>query len=188
MSRKTYIINLIGGPCCGKTTMCALLFAQLKLNGYIIEYVQEYAKHLVWTKDFETLNNQYYVTRTQYKLFKQINGNVDLIITDGTILHGLYYNRYNIDNTSNVDKTQKLIIDCYNEFNNINIFLQRGNFKYEQEGRIESESESMKIDVILKESLDKFNIPFVIFDSSTNQIESIIDYIQQAINSTNNIN
>ena len=57
----------------------------------IVEYVQEYAKNLVWTKDFDTLNNQYYVTSQQDKLFSQMNGHVDFIVTDGTILHGLYY-------------------------------------------------------------------------------------------------
>jgi hypothetical protein len=176
--KNTYVVNLIGGPCCGKTTMCALLFAQLKLRGYIIEYVQEYAKHLVWTKDYDTLNNQYHVTRTQYRLFKQINGNVDIIITDGTLLHGLYYNQYNPNNTSNVDKTEELIINCYNEFKNINIFLDRGSFKYEQEGRIETEEQSLKIDVILKELLNKFNIPYTIFKSSVSEIDNMIEFIE----------
>ena len=46
MAVKTYVINIIGAPGVGKTTISALLFAKLKLRGYICEYVQEYAKKL----------------------------------------------------------------------------------------------------------------------------------------------
>ena len=90
MDKKTILINLLAGPGTGKTTICALLFAKLKLLGYVVEYVQEYAKHLVWTKNYELLNNQYYVTQTQANLMENMIGSVDFIITDGSILHGLY--------------------------------------------------------------------------------------------------
>ncbi len=50
-NKKTYIINFIGGPGIGKTTLSALIFAKLKLheNKYVVELVQEYAKTLVWS-------------------------------------------------------------------------------------------------------------------------------------------
>lgn len=184
MSKTTYIINLIGGPSCGKTTLCALLFAKLKMKKFVAEYVQEYAKNLVWTKDFDTLNNQYLVTKTQYNLFKQINGTVDFIVTDGCLCHGLYYNLYNKDNISNVQKTQQYILDCFNEFNNINIFLERGEFEYETQGRLQTEDESKDIDVILKHLLKQSNIDFKMFkaDSSDENINSIIDHIIEKVN------
>ena len=48
MTKTTYIINLLGGPGCGKSTIAALIFAKLKLHEkkYSVEYVQEYAKYL----------------------------------------------------------------------------------------------------------------------------------------------
>ena len=185
MSTKTYLINLISGPCGGKTTMASLLFVKLKILGHSAEYVQEYAKELVWTKDFETLNNQYYVTNKQYKLFSQMNNVVDFIVTDGTILHGLYYNRHNIDNTSNICKTEKFILDCHNKFNNINIFLERGDFEYEQHGRIQSATEAKEIDVILKHMLGLHKIPYVTFVSDVEKIDDIVTYIQEYIKKDN---
>lgn len=176
-TKKTYLINFISGPGSGKTTMCALIFANLKMKGFVAEYIQEYAKTLVWTKNFETLNNQYHVTQTQYNLLKMINGQVDFILTDGPLLHALYYNKYNEDNTSNVEKTEKLIINSYNQFNNINIFLDRGDFKYEQQGRIQTENESREIDTILKNLFEPYNIPYEIFKSTPENVEPIVNYI-----------
>ncbi len=182
MSRKTYVINLIAGPSSGKSTIAALLFAKLKLNKnkYLVEYVQEYAKHLVWTKQFDILNNQHYVTQHQYKLLKQMNTAVDIVIMDGPLILGLYYNMHNRDNISNVEKTEKYIVDCHNEFNNINIFLNRGNYEYETQGRLQTEEESKEIDVILKHLLKQKHIDFTIFDASVDEknIEKIINYIE----------
>lgn len=181
MNKKTCIVNLIGGPCIGKTTMSALIFAKLKLhkNKYVVEYIQEYAKHLVWTKNFDILNNQYYVSQHQYKLLEQMNGCLDYIVTDGPIIQGLYYNLHNKDNISNIDKTEKFILKCHKEFNNINIFLTRGDFEYESQGRLQTEEEAREIDVILKHLLKQNNIDFITFDASSDEeyINKIVDYI-----------
>ena len=185
MSKKTYVINLICGPGGGKSTLSALLFAKLKLNKkkYIVEYVQEYAKHLVWTKQFDILNNQYYVTQYQYKLLKQMNDAVDFIVTDGPLIQGMYYNMHNRDNISNVEKTEKYIVDCHSEFRNINIFLNRGNFEYETQGRLQTEEESREIDVILKHLLKQKHIEFAVFDACADDanINKIIEYIEKVV-------
>lgn len=178
---KTKVINIIGGPGIGKTTVSSLIFAALKMhkNKYVVEYVQEYAKQLVWTKNFDILNNQYYVSQRQYSLLNQINGQVDFIVTDGPICQGLYYNMHNKNNTSNVEKTEKFILDCHKQFDNINIVLKRGNFEYESQGRLESEEESKAIDVILRHLLRTNNLPFIEFDpdASPENINAIIEYI-----------
>ncbi len=175
----TYVINLISGPGSGKTTMAALLFAEMKIHGYKVEYVQEYAKKLVWLKDYDKLNNQYLLVKKQEKLFSQIVGQVEYIITDGCLLHGLYYNKYHKDNVSNVEKTQELILESYDKFNNINIFIERGDFPYEQAGRIQDEEESRFVDIVLKEYMDEYEIEYLEVKSDRANILKIIKYINQ---------
>jgi hypothetical protein len=46
-------------------------------------------------KDFETLNNQHYISTQQFKLFKSMIWTVDYIITDGALFHWLFYNNLN---------------------------------------------------------------------------------------------
>jgi tRNA uridine 5-carbamoylmethylation protein Kti12 len=175
--KKTLVINVIGGPGIGKTTISALLFANLKIKGYVCEYVQEYAKKLVWTKDFDTLNNQYSVSREQFRLLNQIDGHVDFLVTDGPLIHGIYYNKYNMDNTSNVDKTEKYILECISKFNNINIVLERVDRKYEVDGRIETEEQAKDIDLILKHILRINGFKFQVFPAEPANIDDMIDSI-----------
>ena len=175
--KNTIVINIIGGPSIGKTTISALLFANLKIRGYICEYVQEYAKKLVWLKDYDTLNNQFLVSREQYNLLKQIDGQVDFLITDGPLIHGMYYNKYNKDNNSNIDKVEKFILESIKKFNNINIVLDRVNRTYETEGRIQTEDEAKDIDVILKHILRTNNFPFLSYSADPNEVENILNEI-----------
>ena len=186
---KTYVINIIGAPGVGKTTISALLFARLKLRGYICEYVQEYAKKLVWMKDYDSLNNQYHVTKKQYELLQQIAGHVNFIVTDGPLIHGIYYNKYNKDNISNIDKTEKYILDSFNKFNNINIVLDRVNRvnrKYETEGRIQTEDEAKDIDIILKHLLKINSIKYVNYPAEESSLNDIIEFIVKFVDKDGN--
>ncbi|AUL78422.3 hypothetical protein QJ856_gp0395 [Tupanvirus deep ocean] len=179
---KTYVINIIGQPGSGKTCLAALLFAHLKMKGYVVEYASEYAKTLIWQEKFDELNNQYHVTNSQYKLFKSMIGKVEFIITDGPVIHGLYYNRYNRDNVSDIFKTNEFILQCFSEFNNINIFLERGDFKYEQAGRQQTESEANLVGIILKKLLNDYGIDYKIFKLDGTDTSAVVEYIESIKN------
>ena len=172
------VINFLGGPGVGKTLMAAITFGKMKLLGKKVEYIQEYAKKLVWLNDMFRFNDQYYVSIRQFEVLKSVVEHVDYIVTDGPILHGLYYNRHNVDNTSNVEKTEKIIIDCYNKFNNINIYIKRNKkIEYETIGRIQTYKEAMAVDTGLLKLFNEFNIPFKKFKSSEKEIDNILNYI-----------
>lgn len=157
----TIVVNFIGGPGVGKTTAACLCFAKLKMANQNCEYVSEYAKDLVWQNRLNELNNQYSVSFRQYQKLIALKGKVDYIITDGSLFNDLYYNRYNQHNVSDVDKTEKQILDWASEFKHINIFLERNlELSYESAGRIQTLEEAIKISHILKYMLNEFNIPY----------------------------
>lgn len=175
--KRTIVINLIGGPSAGKSLCAGLLFAELKTRGYITEYIQEYIKHLVWAGDFDTINDQYYISTQQYKLLKSVNGKVDFIVTDGSLFHGLYYNEFYPENVSNVQKTKECILKYMSQFENVYIFLQRGDYVYETEGRLHTEEQAAKISEDLYLMLLNLSLPFKSFKSDVNNIQKMTDWI-----------
>ena len=69
---KTLVINLFGGPGCGKSTTMARLFADLKTMGYNVEMVSEFAKDLVYEMRQETMKDELYIFAKQHhRLFSE---------------------------------------------------------------------------------------------------------------------
>lgn len=179
----TKVINFCGGPGVGKTLMAALTFGKMKLLGKKVEYVQEYAKKLVWSNDMLKFRDQYYVSIKQFELLKSVVEHVDYIVMDGSLFLGLYYNRYYIHSTSNVEKTEGIILDCYNQFDNINIYIERNKkIEYETIGRVQNYEEAVAVDVGLLNILSEYNISYKTFKSSEDEINNIINYILGNVN------
>lgn len=176
--KETIVINILGGPGCGKTTVAADLFAMMKKRRYNVEYVQEYAKKLVILERWDDLDNQYSVSQKQYKLLRALKGKYDFIITDGPIIHGLYYNNFNRDNVSNIEKTDAAIIKWHNEFNNMNFFLERGDFFYERAGRYQDETTAKQVDKNIRQTLDSWRIFYTPLLSKDDTAEKIFERIE----------
>lgn len=174
---RAKIINLMGGPGCGKTTIAAGVFARLKSKGINVEYVQEYAKKLVWLERWDDLNNQYSVSRKQYDVLKAIANKVDFIITDGPLAHGFYYIKHNKNNISSKKKTSKSLHEWIDEFNNENYFLTRGDHPYETEGRYQNEKEAREVDEHMKKILKEEGVKFKIYTSNDDTSDIITEEI-----------
>lgn len=178
----TTVVNFIAGPGVGKSVMTSLVFAKLKMMGINAEIIPEYAKQLIWTGEFELLNNQYHVSYYQNKLIKSLKDKTDVVVTDGCLLHGLVYNMINPDNTSDKDKTKEAILNWFNESININIYLERNiDIDYQQEGRLQNLEEAMHVDNLLKFQLFDNKIEYKSFRSSESQLPQMLDYINDTL-------
>lgn len=175
---KTKVVNFVSGAGCGKSLMAALTFAELKMKHLKVEYVQEYAKTLVWQKRFDELNNQYYVSTKQYNMIKAVDKQVEYIVCDTSLLLGIYYNKANKMNICDTHKTNDMILNKLNEFDNIYILLKRNtDFPFEKEGRIQNEEEAVSSDIEFKKILDSLHIQYLEILSSKDSIKEIISYI-----------
>ena len=177
MSNNSIVVNFVGGPGSGKTALCCLLFAELKMRGMKVEYVPEVAKSLVWTQQYELLNNQHYVTMQQYEILNAVYGKVNIVVTDGPIIHGIYYNRHNSGNYCDIEKVEKLILEKMKNFNNIFIHVTKGDFPYEQAGRLETEEQSNQVGKELKCILDANNLSYKCITSGRDALNDILEYV-----------
>jgi len=86
------LINLWGGPGTGKSTTAAGLFSLMKLKGYDVELVPEYAKDLTWEGHHNKLADQNYVFAKQHRrIARLVEHDLDYVITDSPLLFTIYY-------------------------------------------------------------------------------------------------
>lgn len=181
--KKRVIINLVGGPGTGKSLYAAHLFTMLKIGGNNVEYVQEYAKDLVWRKKFEILRNQHIVAYHQYKALKGASKYVSAVITDGSLIHSYYYNRHADINYSKTDLTEEIITKYYEKFENIVIYLKRNpKYPYQQEGRYQTEEEAKDIDTKMKSILDDKKIKYIEVMADMDNVDIMLNHIQDELN------
>lgn len=141
---KTLIINLIGGPCSGKSTISAELFARLKKMGIKTELVSEYIKDRIYEENKTMPNNQIAIFGMEHYNISNKLGKVDVIVHDGSFLNNILYNK-----ESNKEFND-LIVSEYHKFNNLDFFIKRGNIEFESYGRIHTYEQSLQIDEKIK--------------------------------------
>lgn len=174
------IVNIVGSPCSGKSSLSCELFVILKKLHLNVEYVNEYVKTMIWESRFDEINDQYYVARGQYNIIKNVSKKVDFTICDSPLLLSLFYNEYNKNNMSNIEKTKEYILEKMDEFeqNSIYIFLERdNNIPYSNIGRIHSEEESKKIQKGIKKIMEKYNINYTTFNVYNDDISKLVKLI-----------
>jgi len=174
---KTKVINIIGGPGVGKTVIGSMVFAKIKLRQRTAEFASEYAKELVWKGEFDLLNDQYMVSTEQYRKLRSMDGKVEYIITDGPLVHGLYYNTFYESNVSDKEKTERKILQYMDEFHNINILLTRGDYPYETAGRVQKTiEEAIDVDKKIVMLLNKYAVSYKTFLADEKNVDAIVEY------------
>ncbi len=157
----TKIINIIGGPGCDKSLFSSAIILNLNLRNKSVEQIPDYAKALVWQKDFDALKNQYQLAQRQFEMLDLLDGQVQYLVTECALMQVLYYNQSYPENICDVTKTHHQILNWYNRHDNINILVERGDKKYVQTGRFQNEEQARKIDEKLRQMLEVEQIPFI---------------------------
>jgi len=85
------VINLWGGPGCGKSTTAAGLFNLMKNRGHKVELVTEYAKDLTYDRDQGGLADQLSILAQQNRRLSRLRGQVEWAITDSPLPLSLVY-------------------------------------------------------------------------------------------------
>ena len=152
---QTLVINLIGGPCSGKSTIAAELFARLKKMGIHCELVSEYIKERIYEENKTISVNQIAIFGMEHYAISNKIGKVDVIVHDGSFINNIIYKHE--DNP----EFDKLIISEYKKFNNLDFFIKRGNIEFEDYGRIHNLKQSKELDKLIKETYKKYGLIFI---------------------------
>lgn len=173
--KETLVINLIGGPCSGKSTIAAELFARLKKMGIHCELVSEYIKDRIYEENQTMPKNQIAIFGMEYYNISNKLGKVDVIVHDGSFINNIIYkteeNKYFDD----------LIISEYKRFWNLDFFIKRGNIEFETYGRIHNLKQSKELDKTIKETYDSYELSYIEVESR-DAVDKIIPIVLKEIN------
>lgn len=156
----TKVINIIGGPGCDKSLFASAIILYLSLHNKSVETIPDYAKLLVWQRNIDVLKNQYFIAQRQYEMIDLLDGQVQFLINECSLPQVLYYNENYPDNICDVAKTRAQILEWHQQFDCVNILVERGDKKYVHTGRFQDEEQARVVDRGLCEMLIREGFPY----------------------------
>ena len=171
----TLVINLIGGPCSGKSTVAAELFARLKKMGVHCELVSEYIKDRIYEENKTMPSNQIAIFGMEHYNISTKLGKVDVIVHDGSFLNNIIYK---VGENKEFDD---LIISEYKKFTNLDFFIKRGNIEFEDYGRIHNLKQSKELDKIIKETYERYGLSYIEVEAR-DAVDKMIPIILKKLN------
>lgn len=162
-NKKLTVINLLGGPGCGKSSVAHFLMGHMKARGYKVEFVHEFAKDCVWENGHHDPHNaggvfteQDYMLANQHRMIRRlVDKDIEYVVTDTSMLLGLIYAPEWYPSTF-----APFLMDVYNSYNNVNVLIDRGDIPYVEVGRNETAAQATQKDNESLQMLHKHDIPF----------------------------
>ncbi len=153
--KQAIVINLAGGPGCGKSILASDVFSALKRQFVECELSSEYIKRKIREDARKVVQNQIYIfAKQQFQLFG-MKDNVQVIITDSPLFLSSVYDE------TKCKALKQLIMKEYNGYKNLTYLLKRSKVvPYEQEGRYQDLEGAKKVDRKVKKFMEKNDIKY----------------------------
>lgn len=167
---KKRIICLYGGPCSGKSTICAGLFYQLKLAGHNVEMNREYVKEWCWEKRTIHPGDQtYFFAKQAHKERIYMRQGMDYIITDSPLIlthfYGLQNDPFEVGHNTSLQMLEQHAAICRHYGYKVDHYFVKRNKPYEQAGRFESEETAELYDDTIRIMLMDLDIQYIMVES-----------------------
>lgn len=176
MNNKTLVVNLIAGSGAGKSTNSARLFSMLKDLGIEVELVTEYVKDMIWEGRMGVFECQPYIFGKQLYRLQRVIDKVDVVITDRPIFLDMVYD------PEQDEDFRKYIFKKFNQFNNLNIYLNRVK-PFNPNGRNEKTLDEAKAyDKKVLNMLDELGIDYIRVNGDEEGCKEILKYILEILN------
>jgi len=183
----TRIVNLMGGPGVGKSTVAAGLFSKLKQNKISCELVTEFAKESVWEGTQKLLENQIHVFSEQFRRQFRLLNKVSYVVTDSPLLlSSIYFDHYleklnsspSIFTPEYTDLVRNFFEQTFLQFDNVVFYLNRVK-DYDPNGRNQDLDEAKVIDDRVFNKLNETNTSCHILNGTEEMnIETVLTYVR----------
>lgn len=168
------VINFFGGPAARKSTLAAATYVALKERGIPADLVREYATYLILSgREAQLKQDQLSVLAKQHHLQDILRGKVDVAVTDSPLpLNALYAA------PGTPASFSTLVFDYFNQFDNINIFLDVDWSTYNEVNRVHTKAQAREKHEMLRNMLDARAIPYHVLplDSTGRRVSEIMSY------------
>ena len=176
------IINIFGGPGIGKPSIAAGITYKLKKNHISCDQPYEFPKLLAWDDNHSAIQDQLYVLANQHRGIVKSYGKVDYIVLDSPILLSLTYRNYykGTEYPSSLygESFDKMVLDTFNQYDNINIVLDRADGVHNNDERYQNLEESKELDIVIENSLIENNIPFHKIKVNDDTVDDIMKLVK----------
>lgn len=173
--KQPIILNLYGAPGAGKSTGAAYIFSKLKLKGYNVELVTEFAKDKVYEGSKAVFENQAYIFGKQFFRMSRVK-DVDVIITDCPLMLSAFYAEKN--NFNYAEELKALVKKVSSEQRALNVLVQRDK-PYNPNGRFQSEEESDKLCAEITDFLDANNVRYTTCKGNEAGYDELVSIVEQ---------
>ena len=176
------IINIFGGPGIGKSSIAAGITYKLKKNHISCDQPYEFPKLLAWDNNHSAIQDQLYVLANQHRGIVKSYGKVDYIVLDSPILLSLTYRNYykatEYPSSLYGESFDKMVLDTFNQYDNINIVLDRADGVHNNDERYQNLEESKELDIVIENSLIENNIPFHKIKVNDDTVDDIMKLVK----------
>lgn len=148
----------------------------MKTKQYSVELVTEVAKDMVYSKDFMTLSDQIMVLAKQHHKWFKLKGQVEWTVSDAAFLLSAVYSQEK-DNFP-LEMFNEFVVELYNSYNTINIFIERDDSTFQQYGRTEDLEQSKEIDKKIRKILDDNDIPYYKVKAGKKTVKQIYSIVK----------
>lgn len=175
-------INLLAGPGAGKSTTAAWLFSELKTRNISVELITEYVKTWAVQKRGVTTFDQVYLfgKQMQYE-YRFLNNGVKNIVTDSPLALSCIYGDFYYPELKLGSDLLPILNKYESMFPSINIYLDRKDKKYIQEGRYQTYDQAIEVDNLVKNFIKTHltNVHFIEYSDRQSILELVLNNINK---------
>lgn len=174
MKSRTKVVNILGGPGVGKSTIATGVYSKLMTERVSTELASEYAKDITWEGAHVLFENQIHLFSEQYRRQYRLLDKVDYVICDSPLLLNSVYLDYFMKKSKKkyfddeyLYLQKQFFNETFDQFNNINFYIERDDKYHTSAGRVHDLKESKQIDEEIKDLLMVYDPEYYICRGST---------------------